>query len=87
MAELNKATRHLNNAKLGINVDWLDFDGKIDISLAIVCYLCCLGSLIISFLVLYLCYVISGESFKETVSCFFMTKWLSKLAGLIEGCK
>ena len=56
MAELNKATRHLNNAKLGINVDWLDFDGKIDISLAIVCYLCCFGSLIISFLVLYLCF-------------------------------
>ena len=32
-------------------------------------------------------YMISGESFKETVSCFFVTKWLSKLAGLIEGCK
>ena len=32
-------------------------------------------------------YVISGKSFKEIVSCFFMTKWLSKLAGLIEGCK
>lgn len=28
ISELNKATRHLNNAKLGINVDWLDFDGK-----------------------------------------------------------
>ena len=38
MAELNKATRHLNNAKLGINVDWLDFDGKIDISFDIECY-------------------------------------------------
>lgn len=26
--ELNKATKHLSNAKLGIDVDWLDFDSK-----------------------------------------------------------
>ena len=25
---LMKATRHISNAKLGINVDWLDFDSK-----------------------------------------------------------
>lgn len=25
--ELEKAAKHLNNAKLGINVDWLDLDG------------------------------------------------------------
>lgn len=33
MAELNKATRHLNNAKLGINVDWLDFDGEFSLEM------------------------------------------------------
>ena len=28
IAELDKATKHLSNAKLGIDVDWLDFDSE-----------------------------------------------------------
>lgn len=26
--QLEEATRHLNNAKMGINVDWLDLDSE-----------------------------------------------------------
>ena len=28
IVELDKATKHLSNAKLGIDVDWLDFDSE-----------------------------------------------------------
>jgi len=31
IAELEKAARHLSNAKLGIDVDWLDFDSKLSL--------------------------------------------------------
>lgn len=41
MSDLERAAQHLNNAKLGIDVDWLDLDGndtELSVCASVPCY-------------------------------------------------